>query len=75
MDVSKVRRIISEMKQKKLDFPYKGLIEDATPRITATDAQIEKAEKETGVKYPETYKTFLKEYSNGEIVLLGIEPI
>ena len=46
MDVSNVRRIISEMKQKKLDFPYKGLIEDATPRITATDAQIEKAEKE-----------------------------
>lgn len=75
MDVSNVRRIISEMKQKKLDFEEKGLIEDATPRITATDAQIEKAEKETGVKYPETYKTFLKEYSNGEIVLLGIEPM
>ena len=75
MDVSRVRRIISEMKQKKLDFEEKGLIEDATPRITATDAQIEKAEKETGVKYPETYKTFLKEYSNGEIVLLGIEPM
>ena len=75
MDVSKVRRIISEMKQKDFDFDEKGLEESAEPKSVATDEQIAKAEKNMGIKYPETYKTFLKEYSNGEIVLFGIEPM
>ena len=75
MDVSKIRRIISEMKQKEFDFDEKGLEESATPTRLATDEQIAKAEKNMGIKYPETYKTFLKEYANGEIVLFGIEPM
>ena len=75
MDVSKVRRIISEMKQKDFDFDEKGLEDSAEPKSVATDEQIAKAEKNMGIKYPETYKTFLKEYANGEIVLFGIEPM
>lgn len=75
MDVSKIRRIISEMKQKEFDFDEKGLEDSAEPKSVATDEQIAKAEKNMGIKYPETYKTFLKEYSNGEIVLFGIEPM
>lgn len=75
MDVSKVRRIIAEMKAKEFDFDEKGLEDSAEPKSVATDEQIAKAEKNMGIKYPETYKTFLKEYSNGEIVLFGIEPM
>ena len=75
MDVSKIRRIISEMKQKEFDFDEKGLEDSAEPKSVATDEQIAKAEKNMGIKYPETYKTFLKEYANGEIVLFGIEPM
>ena len=75
MDVSNVRRIISEMKQKDFDFDEKGLEDSAEPKSVATDEQIAKAEKNMGIKYPETYKTFLKEYANGEIVLFGIEPM
>ena len=51
MDVSKVRRIISEMKQKEFDFEQKGLYESATPTRLATDEQIAKAEKNMGIKY------------------------
>ena len=75
MDVSKVRRIIAEMKAKEFDFDEKGLEDSAEPKSVATDEQIAKAEKNMGIKYPETYKTFLKEYANGEIVLFGIEPM
>ena len=75
MDVSRVRRIIAEMKAKEFDFDEKGLEDSAEPKSVATDEQIAKAEKNMGIKYPETYKTFLKEYANGEIVLFGIEPM
>ena len=75
MDVSKVRRIIAEMKAKEFDFDEKGLEDSAEPKSVATDEQIAKAEKNMGIKYPETYKTFLEEYANGEIVLFGIEPM
>lgn len=75
MDVSKVRRIIAEMKEKDFDFDEKGLEDSAKPNTLAADEMIEKSEKELNIKYPETYKTFLKEYSNGNIVLFGIEPL
>ena len=75
MDVSKVRRIIAEMKEKDFDFDEKGLEDSAKPNMLAADELIEKSEKKLNIKYPETYKTFLKEYSNGNIVLFGIEPL
>ena len=75
MDVSKVRRIIAEMKEKDFDFDEKGLEDSAKPNTLATDELIEKSEKKLNIKYPETYKTFLKEYSNGNMVLFGIEPL
>ncbi len=75
MDVSKVRRIIAEMKEKDFDFDEKGLEDSAEPNTLATDELIEKSEKKLNIKYPETYKTFLKEYSNGNMVLFGIEPL
>lgn len=75
MDVSKVRRIIAEMKEKDFGFDEKGLEDSAKPNTLAADELIEKSEKELNIKYPETYKIFLKEYSNGNIVLFGIEPL
>ena len=75
MDVSRVRKIIAEMKEKRFDFEEKGLEDSAEPKILATDGTIKKAEINMGIKYPDTYKTFLKEYSNGNIIMFGIEPM
>ena len=46
MDVSKVRRIIAEMKEKNFDFDEKGLEDSAKPNTLAADEMIEKSEKE-----------------------------
>ena len=71
MDVSKVRRIIAEMKAKEFDFDEKGLEDSAEPKSVATDEQIAKAEKNMGIKYPETYKTNLKLYFPGKKVYIS----
>lgn len=45
MDVSKVRRIIAEMKEKDFDFDEKGLEDSAEPNTLATDELIESQKK------------------------------
>ena len=47
MDVSKVRRIIAEMKEKDFDFDEKGLEDSAKPNTQATDELIENVLGET----------------------------
>lgn len=74
MGVEDVKKIVAEMNAKEIDVESQ-LIEIATPTIKATDEMIEITEKNLGVILPESYKIFLKEYSNGNIFLLGVEPL
>lgn len=74
MSIENVRRIINEMKKEPMGIL--GELEDtSTPTILATDKQIETEEMRQGIKFPESYKTFLKEYANGDIYLFGKEPL
>ena len=74
MGVENVRRLINEMQAKKIDVESQ-LIEIATPTNKATDEMIDISEKNLKVVLPESYKTFLKEYANGNIYLFGVEPL
>lgn len=68
-----IDKCINELKQKPLDV-VDDLMEIAKPKKTASINDILYSEKEFGVVLPESYKKFIKEYSNGDCCILGIEP-
>lgn len=74
MSIENVRKIIEEMKRKKLDVE-ECLVKTSTPNPCATEEMILSAEKNCGIIFPESYKTFLKEYGNGDFYLFGAEPL
>jgi len=74
MGVENVQRIIDGLKNTKFEMD-EGLIETATPTELATDEMIRYSEEKIGIKLPKTYKTFLKEYANGNISLFAVEPL
>ena len=74
MGIENVRRIIEEMKAKPLDM-IPELLDGNIPHCWATDEQIQAEEERLGIKLPESYKLFLKEYSNGDIYLFAAEPL
>ena len=74
MDIERVKGIIAEMKKKKLDVAEE-IADIATPTNVATDDMIYETERNIGIKLPDTYKIFLKEYANGNIYLYGVEPM
>ncbi len=74
MGIENVRRIIEEMKAKPLDM-IPELLDGNIPHCWATEEQICTEEERLGIKLPESYKLFLKEYSNGDIYLWGKEPM
>ena len=74
MDIERVKGIIAEMKKKKLDVAEE-IVDTATPTNVATDDMVYETERNIGIKLPDTYKIFLKEYANGNIYLYGVEPM
>ncbi len=51
----------------------RDLQEEATPTPCATDEDIRAAETACGIRFPESYKVFLKEYGGGGFLLFGAE--
>ena len=47
----------------------------SSPVSSSTEEMILSAEKNCGIIFPESYKTFLKEYGNGDFYLFGAEPL
>ena len=68
-----IDKFISEIKEKILVNP--DIIEQSTPEGLATQKDITASEDDLGIKLPESYKKFVSEYSNGDIYMLGAEPM
>lgn len=69
-----VKEIVSHLKNKKLDV-IEDMMGTATPLPVATSEEIADFEKRLGLILPDSYKEYLTTYSNGEMYLLGIEPM
>lgn len=72
MSLENVRKIIAEMKARGVGDVW-GLQEEAAPTPCATDEEIHMAEEACGIRFPESYKVFLKEYGGGGFLLFGAE--
>lgn len=72
MPLENVRRIIAEMKEKGLEG-LEILKEESMPTPCATDEEIRAAEEACGIRFPESYKVFLKEYGGGGFLMFGAE--
>lgn len=72
MSLKNVREIIAEMKERGVGDVW-GLQEEAAPTPCATDEDIHMAEEACGIRFPESYKVFLKEYGGGGFLLFGAE--
>lgn len=72
MSLKNVREIIAEMKERGVGDVW-GLQEEAAPTPCATDEDIHMAEEACGIRFPKSYKVFLKEYGGGGFLLFGAE--
>lgn len=70
-----VKEISEKLRNKKLDGVFGGLIEESTPLEVASEEEIRLSEKLFGITLPDSYKTFLKTFSNGNMYILGAEPL
>ncbi len=72
MSLENVRKMIAEMKGRGVGG-VRDLQEESTPTPCATDGDIRAAEEACGIRFPESYKVFLKEYGGGGFLLFGAE--
>lgn len=72
MSLENVRKIIAEMKIRGMQG-IRDLQEESTPTPCATEEDIRAAEEACGIRFPESYKVFLKEYGGGGFLLFGAE--
>ena len=70
-----IKEIAEKLRDKKLDGVFEGLIEESTPLEVASEEDIQLSEKLFGVTLPDSYKVFLTTFSNGEMFILGAEPL
>ena len=74
MSIEYVHEIINKIKNKKL-YLEGGMEENETPTSIATEEMIKEAEDYCKIKLPESFRTLLKEFSNGNIYMYGVEPM
>ncbi|MCQ4935947.1 SMI1/KNR4 family protein [Anaerotignum propionicum] len=74
MSIEYVHEIINKIKNKKL-YLEGGMEENETPTSIATEEMINEAEDYCKIRLPDSFRTFLKEFSNGNLYMYGVEPL